>query len=256
MKQFAAGIGMLGRGFGWWRRRPGVMAAGLIPALIVGAVLLAGLIALAMFVPSLAAAVTPFADSWDSTPATLLRFAVSAAIFGAGLVISVVSFTALTLLIGEPFYDRIWRSAEEAGGGVPDAPYGLLRALADTVSLISRGVAVAALSGVIGLVPVVGSAAGAALGVALTGWLLTDELTSRALAARGIDRRARRALMRSHRARVLGFGVATQLCFLVPLGAVIVMPAAVAGSTFLAQSMLAGGAEVTPSRQDRSAGPG
>ena len=44
--------------------------------------------------------------------------------------------------------------------------------------------------------------------------------------------------MRRHRARVLGFGVATQLCFLVPLGAVATMPAAVAGSTLLARSLL------------------
>jgi CysZ protein len=43
--------------------------------------------------------------------------------------------------------------------------------------------------------------------------------------------------MRAHRARVLGFGVATQLCFLVPLGAVATMPAAVAGSTLLAHSL-------------------
>jgi CysZ protein len=37
---------------------------------------------------------------------------------------------------------------------------------------------------------------------------------------------------------VLGFGVATQLCFLVPLGAVATMPAAVAGSTMLARELL------------------
>ncbi len=72
----------------------------------------------------------------------------------------------------------------------------------------------------------------------LTGWLLADELTSRALAARGLDRRARRALISANRARALGFGVATQLCFLVPLGAVAVMPAAVAGSTLWAHAAL------------------
>ena len=44
--------------------------------------------------------------------------------------------------------------------------------------------------------------------------------------------------MRGRRARILGFGVATQLCFLVPLGAIITMPAAVAGATVLARSLL------------------
>ena len=36
----------------------------------------------------------------------------------------------------------------------------------------------------------------------------------------------------------ISFGIATQLCFLVPLGAVVAMPAAVAGSTLLARSLL------------------
>ncbi|MFG6443855.1 EI24 domain-containing protein [Microbacterium sp. P07] len=239
MTQFAAGVRMLAQGFGWWRRRPGVMAAGLVPALIVGAVLLAGVITLAVFVPSIATALTPFADEWPSVWANVVRFAVGAATLGAALVIAVVSFTALTLLIGEPFYDRIWRSVEDATGGVPDVPYGFARALADTVWLIARGIGVALLSGVVGFVPVVGSAAGAVLGIVLTGWLLTDELTSRALTARGVDAARRRRLLRAHRGEALGFGVATQLCFLVPLGAVAVMPAAVAGSTMLAQSLLA-----------------
>ena len=68
--------------------------------------------------------------------------------------------------------------------------------------------------------------------------LLADELTSRALTARGMVPAARRRLMRKHRARVVGFGVATQLCFIVPLGAVATMPSAVAGATLLARSLL------------------
>ncbi|MEN0072065.1 MAG: signal peptidase I, partial [Propionicimonas sp.] len=77
-----------------------------------------------------------------------------------------------------------------------------------------------------------------ALAVGNPGWILAHELTSRALVARGIGRRERNALLRAHRRRALGFGVATQLCFLVPGGAVATMPAAVAGSTLLAQSVL------------------
>jgi len=239
MKQFGAGVRMLARGFGWWRHRPGVMAAGLVPALIVGLVLLAGVITLAVFLPQIATAVTPFADGWPEIWVAVVRFAAGAATLGAALVIAVVSFTALTLLIGEPFYDRIWRSVEEELGEVPDVRYGFARALGDTVSLIARGIGVALLTALLGLVPVVGGAVGAVLGIVLTGWLLTDELTSRALTARGVDRAQRRRLLRSRRGQALGFGVATQLCFLVPLGAVAAMPAAVAGSTMLATSLLA-----------------
>ena len=99
------------------------------------------------------------------------------------------------------------------------------------------------LAALIGLVPVVGGVLGTVFAVLLTGWLLADELTSRALTARGMVPAARRRLMRRHRARMVGFGVATQLCFLVPLGAVATMPAAVAGATLLARSLLEPAAE-------------
>ena len=61
----------------------------------------------------------------------------------------------------------------------------------------------------------------------------------RPLEARGLDRHARRTLLRAPRAPVLGLGMATQACFLVPLGAVVAMPAAVAGATMLAREVLA-----------------
>ena len=87
--------------------------------------------------------------------------------------------------------------------------------------------------------------------VGMSGWLLADELTTRALAARGIQAAERRALRRRHRARVLGFGVATQLFFLVPLGAVATMPAAVAGATVLGRELLADATAMAPEKVDR-----
>lgn len=89
----------------------------------------------------------------------------------------------------------------------------------------------------IGLIPVVGSTVAAVLGFLLTARLLARELTSRAFEAHGLPLAARRQLLSSRRWRVLGFGVATQACFLVPLGAIAVMPAAVAGATMLAREL-------------------
>jgi CysZ protein len=215
------------------------MALGLIPAAIVGALFLAGLIALGASLPALTEAMTPFADGWPGVWATVMRVTVGTALMGAALVLVAVSFTALTLLIGEPFYERIWRAVEaELGTSDIDAPYGFWRSVADTVALVARGVGVAMLAALLGLIPVVGGVFATVFAVLFTGWLLASELTSRALTARGIGPAARRALMRRHRARVLGFGVATQLCFMVPLGAVGSMPAAVAGATVLARSLL------------------
>ena len=215
------------------------MALGLIPAAIVGALFLAGLIALGTFLPAITEAMTPFADGWPGVWATVIRVTVGTALMGAALVLVAVSFTALTLLIGEPFYERIWKAVEaDLGGAELDADYGFWRSVGDTISLIGRGVAVALLAALLGLIPVVGGVLGAVCGVLFTGWLIADELTARALTARGMTRATRRTLMRRHRGRMLGFGVATQLCFLVPLGAVVTMPAAAAGATLLARSAL------------------
>lgn len=241
MREFLTGAGLLLRGLGQWRRTPGAMALGLIPGTVVGLVFAAALVAWGLMLPGLVDDWTPFADAWPSFWADVVRTAIGVASFGAALLVVVVSFTAVTLAVGEPFYDRIWRATERsATGTVPDADYGFWRAVGDSVRLIARGILAAALAWLIGLVPFVGGVLGFATGVALTGWLLADELTSRSLSARGFDRRARRAIIREHRARALGFGVATQLCFLVPLGAVAVMPAAVAGSTLWTLSALDG----------------
>ena len=235
-------MALLGGGFAYWRRKPGLMALGLIPAAIVGILLFAGIVTLAVSLPGITVAITPFADGWPGLWATVFRMTLGTAMVGAAVVLVAVSFTALTLIIGEPFYERIWRSVErDLGDADIDAGYGFWRSVRDGILLFVRGVAIAVLAALMGLIPVVGGVLATVFAVALTGWLLADELSSRALTARGIDYEDRRRLMRSHRARVLGFGVATQLCFMVPLGAVATMPAAVAGSTALARSLLEAG---------------
>lgn len=238
MREFLQGVSLLLQGFGYWRRLPRAMALGLIPAAIVAIVLLSGLVALGVFLPSVVDAVTPFADGWPGLWATAIRITVGTAMVGAALALVAVSFTALTLLVGDPFYERIWRAVEADLGDeqLTGAP-GFWASLRDSASLIARGAGVALLAALIGLIPIVGGVLGAVVGVSLTGWLLADELAGRALAARGIPSARRRDLLRGSRARTLGFGVATQLCFLVPLGAVVTMPAAVAGGTLLARSL-------------------
>ena len=43
-REFATGVSLLGRGLGTWRTAPGLMLLGMVPALIVGAVILTWLI--------------------------------------------------------------------------------------------------------------------------------------------------------------------------------------------------------------------
>ncbi len=240
MNEILEGARLLGRGWGWWRRRPGLMLLGLVPAVVVALGMLVAVIVLAWHLGSLGDALTPFADDWSPGWERVAELTAGAVVLAAALVVIVVTFTALTLALGEPCYDRIWRMTEQdATGSVPEGSTGFWRGAVDGVMLVARGLVAAVLAGLLGLIPLIGTPLGWLAGVVLTGWLLATELTARALTARGIGRAERVRLLRAHRGRALGFGVATQLCFLVPGGAVATMPAAVVGSTLLAQSMLA-----------------
>ena len=236
---FFSGVGMLVRGFRFWGRRPGVMLLGLIPAAIVFLLVLGALVALGFGLPGFTGWLTPFADEWVDPWPTLIRSAIGAILFGAAVVLAAVTFTAVTLAVGDPFYERIWRAVElELGGIVPEQGAGFWRGLRDSAALIGLGLLASIGVVLTGFLPVVGAVAAPVLGILLSGRLLATELSSRAFEARGIPTADRRMLLRGHRAKLLGFGVATQLCFMVPLGAVLTMPAAVAGSTILARSVL------------------
>jgi CysZ protein len=239
ISEFLTGIRFLGRGFGYWRRMPRLMLLGLLPGLISLVLLAAVLIPLWLSLPRLTAGITPFADSWDPGWANAFRIAIGVVIAVGSIMLASVVFTALTLLIGDPFYQRIWRAVEnDLGGEVPPGEGGLGVALRESIRLVLLGILVALLALVLGFIPLVGAPLAAVVGVLLTGRLLARELTGRALNARDIDSRTRSRMLASRRSRMLGFGAVTQLCFMVPLGAVIAMPTAVAGSTLLARDLL------------------
>ncbi|WP_250445494.1 EI24 domain-containing protein [Actinotalea sp. C106] len=247
MSEFMAGARVLLRGWGMWRRRPRAMAWGLVPAAAAGLLVVVLLVVLTLNLDHVGDALSGFAAGWPSPWPRVVGLVAQALVLATAVVVVVVTFTALTLAIGEPFYDRIWRAVELAETGtVPSGDTGFWRGAVDGIAMVIRGLAVAVVAGLLGLVPLVGTALGWTAGVLLTGWVLAHELTTRALIARGIERRDRNRLLRTHRLRAVGFGAATQLCFLVPGGAVVTMPAAVAGSTLLAHSLLEGPPRSTP----------
>jgi CysZ protein len=240
------GAAYLLRGFGMWRRRPGLMLLGMVPALVVFLVLGAALVVLLLNLGDLASWLTPFADDWGDTAQEPLRIGLAVVLIVAAVSLSAISFTGLTLMVGDPFYQRIWRETElMLGGTAPEGDLGFAKAVRDGVVMILIGVGTAVVVFVIGFLPVVGAIAGAVLGFVVSGRVLGAELVSRPLEARGMDRAARNAFLRPHRSRVLGFGMATQACFLVPFGAIAVMPAAVVGATMLSRELVeAGSAQV------------
>lgn len=240
---FAHGAGFLLAGMRMWRRRPGLMLLGIVPALLALVLLVAVLVLLVLFADDLIDWATPFADDWSTLWRPVLRIGLYVATVVGALFLSVVTFTALTLAIGDPFYEKIWRETElMLGGDVPEHGVGWLRQVRDAGILVLIGLATTVAVFVVGLVPVVGPIAGPVLGVVVAGRAVAGELVSRALEARGMDRAARQELLAGQRPALLGFGVVVQLCFLVPFGAVLMMPAAVVGSTMLAREALDAGA--------------
>lgn len=237
MREFAAGVGTLLRGFRMWKSHTRLLALGLIPAFIAWAVLLAAIVPLLIWLGDITDWLTPFADGWTAPWQGILRFGLGAVIVVAALALSAAVFTALTLTIGDPFYQRIWKGVERSLGEDPTGESGFWSTVGEGIRLITMGVLVALLTLVIGFIPVIGGVTASVIGVILNGRLLARELTGRAFDARGVTGHSRSGMLRTGRARVIGFGVATQLCFLVPFGAIVTMPAAVAGSTLLAHDL-------------------
>lgn len=237
--EFFRGVGTLVHGFSYWRRRPRTMALGLIPAAIVFGILVTLIVVLALNLDAITTLLTSFAASWDEVWRDLLRVGLALALIVGLVVLYAFAFTALTLLIGDWFYERIWRAVESDLGEFTRGPEpGFWRSNLDAARLAVRALVTGLLLAVLGLVPVVGAALAVVLGAFLSGRLVALELTTRPLQARGMTRLERRAALRSHSPRVYGFGVAVHLSFLIPGGAVAVMPAAVAGATVLAKHVV------------------
>ncbi|MFI6075113.1 EI24 domain-containing protein [Actinoplanes sp. NPDC051343] len=243
VRQFFSGASLLGRGLELVLRSPRLLALGLLPALIAGILYIVALIFLIRFVPDLARFATGFADGWASGLRDLLEVLAGIAIVGVAVLLGMLAFTAVTLAIGDPFYERISELVERRYGGVPDAVEvgfwpSLGRSVIDSIRLITLSIVFGIPLFLLGLVPVAGQIVSPVLGALVGGWLLAVELTGAPFQRRGQRLRDRRRVLRANRPATLGFGVAVFLCFLIPLGAILLMPAAVAGATLLSRRVL------------------
>jgi CysZ protein len=242
-REFVTGAGLLGRGLGLVLRSPRLLVLGLLPALLSGILYIVALVLLIRFLPDISAQVTWFADDWAGWLRDTVRVLGGIAVLGLGLLVAVLTFTAVTLLIGDPFYEKLSELVENRFGGVPDAVdvgfwRGLRRSLVDSLKLVGISIVVAVPLFLLGLIPVVGQTAIPVLAGAVGGWLLALELTGVPFQRRGQRLRHRRVVLARNKPLTLGFGAAVFATFLIPLGAVVLMPAAIAGATLLARRSL------------------
>ncbi|GAA4567801.1 EI24 domain-containing protein [Planotetraspora kaengkrachanensis] len=239
---FADGIGFAFRGVGWVARHPRWWLFGVIPALIALVLYVLALIWLGTHATDVAEWITPFADDWGWRD--LFRVLVGIMIFVGGLALAVVTFTAVALAIGEPFYEKLSEKVEEDLGGLPggvDLPFWrtFFRSIRDSIVTLVYVLMFTIPLFALGFVPVVGQTVVPVLGAIISGFFLTVELTALAMERRGIARKERFALLRSNLAMSLGFGVPVFLAFLVPLVVVVAMPGAVAGAAMMVRGRLA-----------------
>ncbi|WP_329133941.1 EI24 domain-containing protein [Streptomyces sp. NBC_00670] len=245
MHDLTAGFRHLLAGHRWVARHGRAYGLGLLPGLITLLLYLAALVALALWGDDFVAWATPFADDWPSPWLGLFRGFLTAVLFALALLLAVVTFTAVTLLVGQPFYENLSERVDRdvsPDGTAPESGLPLVRELwisaRDGLRIVVRAGVWGVLLFACGFLPFVGQTLVPVLGFFVTGFFLTEELTAVALQRRGVELRERLALLRSRKMLVWGFGTPLGLAFLVPLVAVFLMPGAVAGATLLARELL------------------
>ncbi len=243
MRDLISGMRLLADGQRWALRHRRDWRFGMIPALITLIGYALALTALVLWADDLADWATPFADHWASPWPGLFRGLLTAVVIGGGLLLALISFTAVTLLVGQPFYEELAARVDLAEGGAPQEPdRPLWRELwisaRDSVVVLVRVAAIGIVLFAAGFLPFVGQTAVPVVGFCVSGYFLTLELAGVAFQRRDVPVRDRMRLLRSRLPLVLGFGVPLVLAFLVPVVAVVLMPGAVAGGTLLVRELL------------------
>ncbi|AKJ13418.1 membrane protein [Streptomyces incarnatus] len=245
MRDLGVGFGRLLKGQRWMARHGRSYGFGLLPGVITLVLYAAALVALAVWGEDAVSWATPFADHWSSPWQGLFRGFLTAVLFALGLLLAVLTFTAVTLLVGQPFYENLSERVDaevSPDGTAPRSRLPLWRELwisaRDSLRVLVRAALWGVLLFALGFLPFVGQTVVPVLGLFVTGFFVTEELTAVALQRRGVELHARLALLRSRKTLVWGFGMPLALAFLVPFAAVFLMPGAVAGATLLARDLL------------------
>lgn len=244
MRDLGVGFSYLLKGQRWVARHGKQYGFGLLPGLVTLVLYAAALVCLALWGEDFVSWSTPFADDWSSPWQGLFRGFLTAVLFALGLLLAVITFTAVTLLVGQPFYENLSEKVDRdvsPDGTAPESGRPLWHELwisgRDSLRIVVRALCWGILLFALGFLPVVGQTVVPVIGFFVTGFFLTEELVAVALQRRGVDLRARLALLRSRKNLVWGFGTPLGLAFLVPFVAVFLMPGAVAGATLLARDL-------------------
>ncbi|TPQ15425.1 EI24 domain-containing protein [Streptomyces sporangiiformans] len=245
MGDLGLGFRYLVQGQRWVARHGKQFGVGLIPGLITLVLYAAALTALALWGADFVTWATPFADGWADPWLGLFRGFLTVVLFALALLLAVVTFTAVTLLIGQPFYENLSEKVDRdvsPDGTAPESGLPLWRELVisarDSLRIVVRAAVWGVLLFGLGFIPFAGQTVVPVIGFLVTGFFLTEELTAVAMQRRRVELRERLTLLRSRKTLIWGFGTPLAVAFLVPFVAVFLMPGAVAGATLMARDLL------------------
>ena len=246
MRDIAEGLRLFGRSAALLACQPRLFAVGVAPALITLMLFGAGFVLLAMRLGEVASWLTPFAANWTEAARQTVQVLAGIAVLVAAGMVGIISYTAVTLLIGGPFYEHLSGTVENLLGRPSDAvesadPGGwalFVRGLRDSILLITASLGCAVPLLVAGLVPLIGQTVVPVLAVVVGSWLLALEVVGVPFQRRGLRLRDRHRALRRRRLLTLGTTAPAYLLCIIPFTAVLVMPVAVVAGTLLAREVL------------------
>lgn len=207
-------------------RRPALWGLAILPAVLAGILLVAGVTAGLYAAPSAEAALAP----GRGTLPDWLSLAIAVALWLGMMVGGAIAGFALALLLAAPLLDRLSRRVEAiVRNEVPEPGAGLRREAMQSLSAALYFMAAAPGVIALGLLPLVGPLLGTLWGAHALALQETDGTLSR----RGLSFDARREWHRRWRPESLGFGLAGLVALAVPLANLLLAPALAVGATRL-----------------------
>ncbi len=191
MRDLVKGVRLLVAGQRWVVRHGRDWRFGMVPALLTAVGYALALLALALWAGGLVDWATPFAAHWPSPWAGLFRGLITAVLFGGSLLLALLSFTAVTLLVGQPFYESLAARVDRGQGDAPEPPERplwreLLDSARDSLRVLVRVAAFAVVLFAAGFLPLVGQTAVPAIGFCVSGFFLALELCAVAFQRRDV----------------------------------------------------------------------
>lgn len=221
------------RGLAFLARRPGLWPWAAAAFAVNVVLFTAGIVALVVWLPDLARALTP--ESWPAWTVWISGVLVAA----AGLLAVVFLFTVVGNMVAAPFLDvlaeRALRDLGETLPPGPPLPRVLLKAVAGQLLKLAilAGIHVPLLALLVTpAAPVVPLLSGT-----VAAFFLAVEYLEYPLSARGLGARARLRYVAGRPGPALGFGAACLLIHLVPLLGYAALPACVCGAVLLARRL-------------------